>query len=320
MPRRLWGGPGSVRMAQGGECQPRHDPATGGFRGGDESWAAAKAGRALPEIPTIWGGFFFFLGTCEVFACFPLDSGAHPPAEGGTPREGLWCFFFFPFLGKDERAEQQGAAETGPDERASPAFPLPARGAPAGDGDAGAPWGALLPGKRGREASASISGTGWRRTEKQHRRGAAPTGDEHHPAPSIAAAGPGPAAAPRHCPRRILPRVPQGSSDQQPKPEAVARRNPLPHPPLTLFSPLAPAFPPGPPERQPLPAPPCARRRPPPWSATTAPASAKPASPATMPPAPSSPPSWGGPGIRWVPGGARVPQITPPQPAFNHRN
>lgn len=26
---------------------------------------------------------FFFLGSCEVFACFPLDLGAHLPAEVG---------------------------------------------------------------------------------------------------------------------------------------------------------------------------------------------------------------------------------------------
>lgn len=157
--------------------------------------------------------------------------------RGAPPGKG---WFFFPFLGKDARAEQQGAAETGPEERPSPAFPLPARGPPAGDDDTGAP-----PGKRGQEALTPISGTGWPRTEKQHRRGAAPVGDERRPTPSIPAPGQDPAATPRHSPWRILrgPHIPKDSNfSQHPTLDAVARRNPLPHPPLTLFSPLRPSL------------------------------------------------------------------------------
>ena len=179
--------------------------------------------------------FLTFLGSCEVFACFPRDLGAHPlPEAGATPGTG---YFFFPFLGKDARAEKQWAAEPGPDERASPTFPLPAQGAPAGDGNAAAPRGMLPPGKRGQEVLAPISSTGWRRMEKQHQRGAAPMGDEHHPAPSIAAPGPDPAPTPRHGPRRTFRGCASRRIPTLPTTEAGCGVTlSLTHP-LTLFSP-----------------------------------------------------------------------------------
>lgn len=213
VPQHLWGGPSSVCVAQRG-CRPRHDPTAGGLPGGDESWAAARAGCAPAEIPVIWG-FLAFWAPAR-FCVFPSGSGSPSSGAGGTPWEGP--FFFFPFLGVDARSEQQNAAETEADERASPATPLPAFG-----GHQLGMAAPELPGERGQEVLAPTLGTGWRRTEKQHQRGAAPTGNEHHPPPSIAAPG-------SNHPWRILrgrpsPRTPTRPT---PRPDAVPRDKPRP--------------------------------------------------------------------------------------------
>ncbi|KAM4883617.1 uncharacterized protein FYW23_013535 isoform 1-T1 [Sylvia borin] len=177
-PQRLWGGPSSVCVAQRG-CQPRHDLAVGGLAGGDESWAEGKAGRALAEIPVIWGFFgvvfFCFLGSCNVLAVSLWIWELILWLRGH--HLGRAVLFFSPlFSGVDARSEQQKAAETQVDKRASPGTPS-ARfwGAPAGHG---APQ---PPGEHRQEALAPILGSGWRRTEEQHQRGAAPRGNKLHP-------------------------------------------------------------------------------------------------------------------------------------------
>lgn len=215
------------------------------------SWAAAKAGRALPEIPTIWG-FSCLFGLLRGFR--PLPSGfrsASTSRGGAPPGKGR---VFSPFLGKDMRTEQRRAAGTGLDERASPAFPLPVRGPPAGDGDTGAPRGAPLPGEW-------AGGFGTQFGHWLPKDGAAApawsttVGDEHRPAPSVvllpaslcsrATLGPDPATAPGHSPCRTLRGCTSLGTPTlgQPQPGAVPQRDPVPHPPSNaVFSPPRPSF------------------------------------------------------------------------------
>lgn len=189
MPQNLWGGPSLVCMARRG-CQSWHDPTAGGLAGGNESWAEAKAGCALAEIPVIWG-FFFAFWAPAMFWLFPSGFRSSSSGKEGTPWEGQ--LFFSPFLGVDARSEQQNAAETEADKEGITWHP-PACfwGAPAGHGSAGAPQ---------QEALAPILSSSWRRMEEQHQHGAAPTGNEHHPLPASPHWG---QTIPGHGPWRIL--------------------------------------------------------------------------------------------------------------------
>lgn len=77
---------------------------------------------------------------------------------GGNPWEGL---FFSHFWERMRGQSSEGLPRQDWMRGALPAFPLPAWRAPARDGKAGAPRGALLPVKHGQEALAPILGTGW---------------------------------------------------------------------------------------------------------------------------------------------------------------
>lgn len=149
-------------------CQPLHDPTAGGLSGGDESWAEAKAGCALAQIPVIWvlGFFFCFLGSCKVLPVsfwiweLILWPRGHPLGR---------AIFCPPFLGVDARSEQQKAAETEEDERASSGTSLPVFG-----GHQPGMAALELPGEEEQGALAPIlAGEGWRSSSsmEQHPRG-----------------------------------------------------------------------------------------------------------------------------------------------------
>lgn len=150
-------------------------------------------------------GFFLLFGLLQGFPCFPLDLGAHPLAQGAPPGKGDF-FFFPPFLGVDARSEQQKAAETEADERASPGTSLPVPG-----GHQPGMAAPELPGEEEQGALAPIlAGEGWRSSSsmEQHPRGASIT-----PLRGQAIPGHGPQRILQGCPSPRTPTLPTPKLD-----------------------------------------------------------------------------------------------------------